>query len=124
MTSKSPVLASQEDRIRTILDIFAQASKLPIGIYECKNGECHGIFASDNLSLYEEHCHFIQSLPGGQAMCNADEKRRATEARESGLEGLSLCHAGIYNYTVPVALDDEVKAVILYGELRLAEASH
>jgi len=35
-----------------------------------------------------------------------------------------MCHAGIYNYAVPVALDDEVKAVILYGELRLAEATH
>ncbi len=122
--SENTVLASQEDRIRTILDIFAQASRLPIGIYECGNGECHGIFAQDNLSLYEPHCKFIQSLPGGMEMCVADEKRRALEAREKKEEGLSLCHAGIYNYTVPVVLDDEVKAVILYGELRLAEASH
>ncbi|MBT3337166.1 MAG: GHKL domain-containing protein [Anaerolineae bacterium] len=124
MMSKKAVLASQEARIRTILDIFAQTSRLPIGIYEKQNGESVGIFASDNPSLYEEHCRYIQSLPGGKAKCVADEKRRAKEVREKGEEGLSICHAGIYNYAVPVALDDEVKAVILYGELRLAEASH
>ena len=122
--SKKAVLASEEERIRTFLDIFAESSKLPIGIYEKQDGECIGIFSAHNPELYEEHCRFIQSLPGGRAMCVADEKRRARMARENREAGLTMCHAGIYNYAAPVALDDEVKAVILYGELRLAEAPH
>ena len=122
--SKNPVLASEEERIRTILDIFAESSGLPVGIYEKQNGECVGIFSTHNENLYEEHCRFIQSLPGGRAKCAADEKRRAKMARENRQAGLTMCHAGIYNYTAPVALDDDVKAVLLYGELRLAEADH
>ena len=122
--SKDTALASEEERIRTFLDIFAESSGLPVGIYEKQDGECVGIFSKHNEALYEEHCRFIQSLPGGRVKCQADEMRRAREARETRTAGLTMCHAGIYNYTVPVALDGEVKAVILYGELRLAEASH
>lgn len=122
--SRKAVLASEEERIRTFLDIFAEASGLPIGIYEKQDGQCVGIFSKHNPTLYEEHCRFIQGLPGGREMCIVDEKRRARMARENCTAGLTMCHAGIYNYAAPVALDDEVKAVILYGELRLAEASH
>jgi len=124
MTSKKSILASEEERIRTFLDVFAESSNLPIGIYEKQDGEDVGIFSAHNSSLYEEHCRYIQMLPGGKANCQADERRRAQEARENRQAGLSICYAGIYNYAVPVALDDEVKAVILYGELRLAEAAH
>ena len=122
--SRKAILASEEERIGTFLDIFAETSGLPIGIYEKQDGEYIGIFSSHNPGLYEEHCRFIQSLPGGKAMCLADEKRRARMASETRQAGLTMCHAGIYNYAIPVALDDEVKAVILYGELRLAEATH
>ena len=122
--SKKAVLASEEERIRTFLDIFAESSELPIGIYEKQDGECVGIFSKHNDALYEEHCRYVQNLPGGRAMCKADEMRRARIARETRKAGLSICHAGIYNYAAPVALDGEVKAVILYGELRLAEAPH
>ncbi len=83
-----------------------------------------GIFATQNPKLYEGHCRYIQSLPGGKAMCEADEKRRARVARENRRAGLTLCHAGIYNYAAPVVLDNDVKAVILYGELRLAGDAH
>ncbi len=124
MTSKDTALASEEERIRTFLDIFAESSGLPIGIYEKQAGECVGIFSQHNEALYEGHCRFIQRLPGGRERCKADEMRRAREARETHTAGLTMCHAGIYNYAVPVALDGEVKAVILYGELRLAEDTH
>lgn len=122
--SKDTALASEEERIRTFLDIFAESSGLPIGIYEKQAGECVGIFSKHNEALYEEHCRFIQSLPGGLAKCRADETRRAREVRDTHTASLTMCHAGIYNYTVPVALDGEIKAVILYGELRLAEDAH
>ena len=121
---KDTALASEAERIRTFLDIFAEASGLPVGIYEKQDGEWISIFSQHNESLYEEHCRFMQSLPGGRKKCVADEMRRAREARETRTAGLTMCHAGIYNYAVPVALDDEVKAVILYGELRLAEDAH
>ncbi len=121
---KNTTLASETERIRTVLDIFAESSRLPIGIYEKQDGACVGIFSKHNEGLYEEHCRFIQSLPGGKQKCQADEMRRARMARETREAGLTMCHAGIYNYAVPVALEDEVKAVILYGELRLAEDAH
>lgn len=118
---KEPVSIPEKDSLQLMLDIFAQAAKLPVGLYEKQDGEYVGIFSKENPSLYEAYCRYIQKLPNGKEMCEADEKKRACRAKEKGDEGLTLCHAGIYNYTAPIVLDGDVKGVLLYGELRLAE---
>lgn len=112
----------EKDNLQLILDIFAHTAQLPVGFFEKQSGECVGVFSKENPSLYKDHCLYIQSLPNGKDLCEADEKRRAAEVRESRKPGVTLCHAGIYNYATPVILNGEVKAVILYGELGFTEA--
>lgn len=117
-------LQADEDKIRIILDIFAQAAKLPIVLYEEQDGECVGIHSRENKSLYKTHCQYIQRLPGGRQICYEDETRRARAAKENKQEEVSICHAGIYNFAAPIEVEGDVKAVILYGEILLSDEEH
>ena len=113
------MLMHREEAQKALLDLFASVTGLPIGLYEMRDGQPVGIFSEESLARFEPHCQLIQSFPGGKAACEADMCNRARNALIQHHEELTLCHAGLYNQTVSVEVGGEVRAVLLYGEMRI-----
>jgi signal transduction histidine kinase len=102
-----------------LLEMFTSATGLPIGIYELQDGKLEGIFSQRSLDSFEPHCRFIQQYPKGLEMCLLDQCNRASTAFMSSDEQLTLCHAGLYNQAVPIKVNGQIRAVILYGEMQI-----
>jgi len=102
-----------------LLDMFSSATGLPVGLYEVQDGEIEGIFSKRSLANFEPHCQFIQQFPGGKDLCLADQCNRAITALNDRVEQLTLCHAGLFNQAVPINVNGETRAVILYGEMQI-----
>lgn len=107
-----------------LLDMFSSATGLPIGLYDIEDGRLEVVFSQMSLSNFEPHCQFIQQFPGGKALCQADQCNRASIALEAPEEQLTLCHAGLYNQAVPIKVNGETRAVILYGEMQIEGDSY
>jgi signal transduction histidine kinase len=97
-----------------LLDIFSTWTGLPIGLFDLRNQ--HDVFGEASLRCFEPYCQRIHELPGGRGRCQRDEWRRV---RASPKGGLTLCHAGLYNYSLPVSIDGELVATLLCGEMRI-----
>lgn len=113
---------AQETRIsreaqKAILDFFSSSTGLPIGLCEFDRGSAEMIFSDAAKDHLESYCKAIQDLTNGPEMCRKDEMRRASETE---VEGLKLCHAGLYNYILPIRIDDTKVATMLCGEMRIA----
>jgi signal transduction histidine kinase len=104
---------------KALLDMFSSATGLPIGLYEVQDGKLEGIFSQKSLASFEPHCRFIQQFPQGENFCQTDQCNRATTALGTSEEHLTLCHAGLYNQAVPIKVNGETRAVILYGEMQI-----
>lgn len=102
-----------------LLDAFSSWYKLPIGLYEYHDNELVGIFSKGAIEYFESHCRLIQGYPGGKAACEADQCNRARQAVLSRAEDLLLCHAGLYNQAVPIEVGNRIRAVLLFGEMRI-----
>jgi signal transduction histidine kinase len=107
-----------------LLDMFSSATGLPIGLYDIEDGRLEVVYSQMSLSNFEPHCQFIQQFPGGKALCQADQCNRALIAQETREEQLTLCHAGLYNQAVPIKVNGETRAVILYGEMQIEGDSY
>jgi signal transduction histidine kinase len=102
---------------KILLDIFAASTKLPIGLFDLEDHT--PVFGNVSLGYFELYCQLVQRLPGGSKRCERDEWHRVHTAKR---EGLTLCHAGLYNYALPISVDNERVAVLLCGEMRIADA--
>ena len=101
---------------KILLDIFATSTQLPIGLFDLEDHA--SVFGNVSLSHFEPYCQLVHKLPGGSRRCERDEWHRVRNAKR---EGLTLCHAGLYNYAMPILVDDERVAVLLCGEMRIAD---
>jgi len=109
----------------TLLDIFASANRLPIGLFERREGEVVRIASEASLDALEEpYCRALQSMPGGREACMRDQCLRAQRALDTGQEALTLCHAGLYSQALPIVVDGTARAVLLYGEMRIADPAY
>ncbi len=104
---------------KALLDMFSSATGLPIGLYEVENGKLHGIFSDGSLDIFESHCQFIQQIPGGKELCQADHCNRAESILNASDEQLTLCHAGLYNQAMPIKVQGKTRAVVMYGEMQI-----
>ncbi len=116
--------AQREEAHKAVLQMFTASTGLPIGLYEFKGGEPVGLFPNNANEVFEEHCLFIQSLPGGKARCEADQCNRARHVYFSSKPQLTLCHAGLYNQAVPVIVGNQVRGVLLYGEMLIDDEEY
>jgi len=119
------VLGYREESQKALLDFFASVTGLPVGLYEERDGQLVGMFSEGSLNVFEPHCQLIQTFPGGKAACEADQCNRVRKALmfPQG-QGLSLCHAGLYNQVVPIPMRDEVRGVLLYGEMLIEDQAY
>ena len=104
---------------KALLDMFSSATGLPIGLYEVEDGKMQAIFSDWSLKNFEPFCRFIHQFPGGKELCQADQCNRAAHTLSAPEEQLTLCHAGLYNQAVPIKVNGETRAVILYGEMQI-----
>ncbi len=104
---------------KALLDMFSSATGLPIGLYEVENGKLHGIFSDGSLDIFESHCQYIQQIPGGKELCQADHCNRAESILNASDEQLTLCHAGLYNQAMPIKVQGKTRAVVMYGEMQI-----
>jgi len=103
------------DDVHTILlDIFASKTHLPIGLFDLRQGK--PVFGEESLRHFEPYCCRVQELPGERARCEQDEWQRVRCTRN---QGLTLCHAGLYNYALPIFVGHDVVATLLCGEMRI-----
>jgi signal transduction histidine kinase len=127
MDKKTPLVSTRSHRIaaqRALLDMFSSATKLPIGLYEIQNGQIKEIFSQRSLANFEAHCQFLHQFPGGKKLCQQDQCNRANVAISNQDEQLTLCHAGLYNQAVPIKVNGETRAVLLYGEMQIDGESY
>lgn len=114
------ILTYREEAQKAFLDFFATMTGLPIGLYESRDGQLVGVLPESSLDRFEPHCRLIQSFPGGKAACKRDQCNRAQRIfRLQEEDELTLCYAGLYNQAIPIRLDGEVRAVLLYGEMQI-----
>jgi len=111
--------AKRQKALEALLDLFVGLTGLPIGIYEERDGQLVGIISKESLARFEPHCQLIQQFPGGKTACETDQCNRALQAIKRGEEGLRCCHAGLYNEIVPIRVGNDVRAVILFGEMQI-----
>lgn len=110
-------ISHRKEAQMALLDMFSGATGMPIGLYEIQDGKLEGIFSKKCLEFDEPYCRFIQRYQQGKALCLADQCSRAENAFAADEEQLTLCHAGLYNQAVPIKVNGQKRAVILYGEM-------
>ncbi len=110
--------ARRSDANKAILDLFAATTGLPIGLFEKKVGALAGTFSTASLDNFENYCKLIWSFPGGKAACERDHCYRAEQAFKIESH-LACCHAGLWNQALPVVVEGEPRAVLLFGEMRI-----
>ena len=118
-------LSTQRDKAQAaFLDLFTAVTGLPIGAYEIRGDHITSFHSRKSREMFESHCQLIRSFPGGAERCEADECARADLTMKTRREKLTLCYAGLYNQAVPVMVDGEVRAVLLYGEMQIEGEEH
>lgn len=115
------VLDRREEVNKKLMDLIASLTKIPIGLYESYDGHVEGIIPDASRKNFEEHCHLIQSFPGGRERCEADQCNRAKIGLNSDREQLVCCYAGLYNQLVPIRIGGKTKAVVVYGEMQIED---
>ncbi len=98
-----------------ILKAFAQFIKRAIGLFEPTNDD--EIWETLPFEEFESYCRKIYEFSEGKRLCQKDHIERARRVMESGVEELTLCHAGVFNQALPIIVDGDVKAVLMYGQL-------
>jgi signal transduction histidine kinase len=102
-----------------VLDMFTIATGIPIELYEFSHGEFVNVITKHSLDNFEPHCILIQSFVGGKQACTADQCARAHYGASIQQELLTVCWAGMYNQVTPIKIEDQVRAVLLYGEFQV-----
>ncbi len=111
------------------LNLFAGLTGFHIGLYEMHNGQVEALHVEPEQSQAASYCQMIHALEGGKDLCNQDQCARAREAFQAEATGtrydeLRACHAGLWNQTVQVRVNDVVRAVLSYGEMQIAGAQY
>src|SRR5436190_108773 len=101
-------MISDESRkfLRKILELFSEASNIPIALYELDNDKeiSETIRVEKNFPTY---CKEVWSMQNGQGkdLCIQNMQERAKKAFDSGQEETLLCHAGLTNVSEPIIVN-------------------
>lgn len=119
LEGKSTLRAAQE----AILDLFTEATGLPITLLERADDEPGGMrILTPSLSRknFSGFCDVMMSNDTTQCLCDMDMIRRAEHIYETKQPERICCHAGMFNQLMPVMLDGTVRAVLSYGGVQLS----
>ena len=111
--------------IKDVLELFAQASELPIAMYEVgADGRMSEVARSDD-DLFPAHCFAVWKLNGGEGrkVCDENMCSRAKTGFELPAQPPMLCHAGLTVSMDPIRVQGKIIAVILYGAYTVSDES-
>jgi signal transduction histidine kinase len=112
-------LADWREARTIMLQLIATSLNCPMGLYELRNDQVgHEIHTT---GVYEPYCRKLQSYPEGAARCQQYHSERALQAAATRTAALTVCHAGVFNQTLPVLVGGEVKAVLSYGQMSVPQ---
>jgi len=112
------------DAIKSVLDLFASITGLPIGLFEKQDGEWVDTFSTTSLDNFEPYCNLIQAIPEGKKACDKDQCLRAEQVFDTQTSALTCCHAGLWNQAVPILVDNQVRVVLSFGEMLLHDGTY
>jgi signal transduction histidine kinase len=108
-------LADWREARTNMLQLIATSLNCPMGLYELRHDRVvHEIHTG---SVYEPYCHKLQSYPVGADRCQKYHWERALQVAAARTAALTVCHAGVFNQTLPILVGGEVKAVLSYGQM-------
>ena len=99
----------------SMLELVAACAKCPFGLYEIRDSSVS--HASHTYGFYEAYCTKYQGFPEGEARCRQYHEERARNTAANGIGVLTVCHAGVFNQTLPIIVGGDVKAVLAYGQM-------
>ena len=97
------------------LDFCTSFTKCAIGLFEPTDDG--GVRVILPLTQFEPYCKKLRAFPEGDRRCQADHIKRARQVIDSGEPILFLCHAGVFNKALPLVINGEVRAVLMYGQM-------
>ncbi len=109
-------LGAELDKLRHMLDMISFSTSLPIGLAERGNGGDEVYISTIAGEHFEPYCNMIREFERGYQLCEADHRRRASATQT---HDLTLCHAGLYNCAVPIVVEGQVVASLLFGQMRI-----
>lgn len=111
------------EMIRDLLELFSQASQIPLELYVVDDGVVREPPIRAAESLFPEYCREVWGLRRGDAKgtCNQDMCRRAQEAATTRGTRTYRCHAGLDNQADIIEVDERVVGVLQYGAFRLLD---
>src|SRR4029079_6744393 len=103
--------------IGDVLELFAQASELPITMYQTGPDRNMTEGARSSQSVFPSHCFAVWKLQQGEGrkVCEENMCSRARAGFDSVSQQTSLCHAGLTVSSDPIVVSGKLIAVIVYG---------
>lgn len=108
---------------KALITLFSQVVKLPVHFYVARGEDLAEVKPEGDI-FEEPHCTEIKKLPGGAERCLEDQHCRAKQTCDVNGDALTLCWAGMYNQAVPVRFNEEVRGVLLFGEMQLDDPEY
>jgi signal transduction histidine kinase/ligand-binding sensor protein len=114
-------LIGNEDVLRTVLDGFLAHWE---GAYDVKPAETPNPteYMFNPKRGHAELCQLMKSKPAWQQLCIQCDGEHEAMAKASGKPIHYLCHAGLLDIAVPIALKGELLATIFCGQCRSWDA--
>lgn len=119
----SSIFHSRNEILKALLDMFTEITELPVGMFECADGELTLVYPENSETYLADYCKLIWEH-GGRVQCEVDQCRRVKSVIDSQKIELSLCHAGLYNQAIPIMVEGEPKSILLYGEMLIDDEEH
>jgi signal transduction histidine kinase len=102
-----------QNAAEALLELYSVATGCPVGLYEAQKL----IVPKESAGKFQGYCRKLHSL-GLRERCDADHLLRGSRATTEGFE---ICHAGLFNYTLPIVVKGQVVAALLCGQTRLSD---
>jgi signal transduction histidine kinase len=112
-------LADWREARTTMLQLIATSLNCPMGLYELRHGQVAHEYHTHGV--YEPYCLKLRTYPEGAERCQRYHSERALLAAAARTEALTVCHAGVFNQTLPILVGGEVKAVLSYGQMSVPQ---
>jgi signal transduction histidine kinase len=106
----------RQEFYEVFMECIADLTEIPLGLYELSEGHLKELIPETSRANFEPHCKLIQTFPGGEGRCAADQLHRAKQALESDSpDHIAYCWAGVRNRRSPIVQDGERKSLVVYA---------
>ena len=105
------------DNYRNIQDSIADATDMAIITVDYKGKPITHLSKCTNI------CRFVRSHPKLSHICEKCDSRGGLEAARLNQPYIYLCHMGIVDFAIPIAVDGQYLGAVMGGQVRVEDAS-